>query len=471
MARSRTRRRPHRSHRSNPARPHPTRPRRPRVDVSSYLIQLRESIARWLPSNSLPLIDGRRWSDRMLVIAAVLMAWAAGSTLGQRFAAARDAVVKMYPSRKRPGGTYEGFVAALTRRGPGLLSVLVGHLREQTRRTAEAHGCWEVGGRLAFAVDSTKLDLPMSRANEDEQAGFGVASKGGSWPQVLLGTLVHLGTGLPWSWRCAGARGSERDLLRTMLEDLPQRSLLLADAGFVGFDLMKSILACGHASIIRVGANVRLIEKLGYAVKEHDGIVYLWPNEAQAKGLSPLVLRRVTVVDGRNRKMVLLCSVLEASELSDAQAAELYRRRWGIELFYRTLKQTLGRGKLLSDCPEHAYAEAEWTMVGLWVLGLALLSERPAEAEADRPGPGPSVAMALRAVRDAMGGRIAPGRRDLRVVLRSCLKDAYVRRSAKAARHWPHKKRCKPPGEPLARMAEESEVELAQRLRSGRVAA
>ena len=110
-ARSRTRRRPHRSHpaRPHPARPHPARPRRPRVDVSGYLTQLRESIARWLPAKSLPLIDdARRWSDRMLVIAAVLMAWAPGGTLGQRFAAARDALVKMYPSRKRPGGTYEG---------------------------------------------------------------------------------------------------------------------------------------------------------------------------------------------------------------------------------------------------------------------------------------------------------------------------------------------------------------------------
>ncbi len=430
--------------------------------VATYLNQLRQSIGDWLPATSLPLIDGLRWSDRILVICALMVSWSSGTTLIQRFSEARDAVIKMYWSRLRPGKTYGGFMAALIARGVDLLPKLIEHLRKHMQEAAATD--WKIGQWVVFAADSSKLTCPMTVANEQY---LGCASKAKSWPQMVLGTLVHLGSGLPWAWRLGKACCSERDLLMQMLEDMPLKSLLVADAGFIGFEFFKTVLACGHQFVIRVGANVHLIEKLGYAVKEHDGIVYLWPKDMQKRGMSPLVLRRITVVDGRNRTMVLLTSVLESEKLSDGQVVEIYGRRWKIELFYRTLKQTMGRNKMLSGCPEHAEAEGNWAMLGIWMLGLMLLKEKPAEVSIDRQ----SVGKALSAVRNAMGGRIVPGRRKLRCVLEAALKDSYTRKGSKAARHWPNRKNPAPPGEPQARMAELPEVLLAQEIRNRRAAA
>ena len=64
-----------------------------------------------------------------------------------------------------------------------------------------------------------------------------------------------------------------------------------------------------------------------------------------------------------------------------------------------------------------------------------------------------SVASALRAVRLAMCG--AGG--GLTAALAASVGDDYKRASAKKARHWPHKKRDKPPGSPVARIATEEE--------------
>jgi hypothetical protein len=77
-----------------------------------------------------------------------------------------------------------------------------------------------------------------------------------------------------------------------------------------------------------------------------------------------------------------------------------------------------------------------------------------------------SVALALRAVRRAMcgGGGLAAS-------LAASVGDAYQRTSAKKARHWPHKKRDKPPGDPLARTATDEEITLAARLVQKKVAA
>lgn len=92
-------------------------------------------------------------------------------------------------------------------------------------------------------------------------------------------------------------------------------------------------------------------------------------------------------------------------------------------------------------------------MMGVWMLGLMLLEQNPENLTQQQ-----SIAAAFYAVREAMAGRIEAGRRQLRCVLRAALNDACQRHSSKAARHWPHKKNPKPPGEPHARMAEESEI-------------
>src|SRR4029078_5890421 len=102
--------------------------------------------------------------------------------------------------------------------------------------------------------------------------------------------------------------------------------------------------------------------------------VYLWPDTAAKKNGPPLVLRLVVVNNGKH-PVYLVTSVCSAKRLSDSQIVELYRRRWGIELFYRHLKQTFQRRKLRSTSAENARLELEWSLVGLWAMGFYVLLE------------------------------------------------------------------------------------------------
>ena len=425
----------------------------------SYQVQLRQAMSRFLPRAglaTLPGADGRlRWTERLLVVCAVLVAWDPSPALKDRFAAARACLVGMFPGRRRPGATYAGFIAALAKASEALLAAVTGHLRESVREAAGS--CWEVCGWAVFGADGTKVDCPMTRANEES---IGCSSRKKSWPQQLLTVLFHAGTGLPWAFARGGARSSERSHLLAMLDTLPPNAMLLADAGFTGYDLLKAVTDSGRSFVIRVGSNVRLLTKLGYAARESDGLVYLWPDAKQKKRMEPLVLRRVTLTDGRNRTIHLLTDVLDAGRLSDAAAVEVYRLRWGAELLFRSLKQTLARRKVLSDCPAHARVELDWAAVGLWLLALM-------NAHAAGAGGRPSTASALRAVRSAMAGRGG----GLWAALSRAVRDTYRRRGAKTARHWPHKKRDKPPGDPKARTATAEEVALAMELKRQRPAA
>ena len=420
-----------------------------------YQTELQKAMSQFLPHRGLPLMsdDGRvRWTDRLLAMTAILMTWATEPTLQDAFSAARDSAAEMYDSRRRPGCTFAGFAKAWARASLRMLEVLGTYLRQTVQYVAGARWRWREW--VVLAVDGTRLDCPRTRANE---RAFGCAGKPGTGPQMLLTTLFHLATGLPWAWRRGRGDESERGHLEAMLSLLPIKTLLVADAGYVGHEMLGMLIAAGHDFVIRVGRNVRLLRKLGYTIQERGDTVYLWP-QGRRRDHPPLMLRLVWVQTGR-RRMALLTSVLDGRCLRDAEVAALYRMRWGIELLYRSLKQTMQHRKMLSERPEHALLELDWAMTGLWMLGLMT-----AKATPKGPDRQPwSVAKALRVVRRAVRrvGRPRPAG-GLRRLLRGAVRDRYVRHRPKAARYWPRKKTESPPGLPKIRTATNSERLKAQ---------
>lgn len=427
-----------------------------------YHKQLLHAMGQYLPHRGLPLQtkDRRvRWSDRILVITAVLMVWSGASAALDAFHEAREGVVSMYKTRRRPGGCLSGLLARLRTSTARVLKVLVPALRKATRDVAGDVWYWREW--ILLAVDGSRINCPRTRSNEQ---AFGCAGRKKTGPQQFLTTVFHVPTGLIWDWRRGRGTTAERTHLRRMIPNLPAHTLLLADAGFTGFDLLKALLAEDHDFLIRVGANVKLLRKLGYFVREYDQIVYLWPLDKRNE--EPLVLRLIRVHDGR-KQQCLLTSVLDPKRLSDSHGAQLYRRRWMVEVSFRSLKQTMGKRKMLSTSAKNAEVELDWAVVGLWLLSLMGVGQA---APADRHRL--SVSQALRTVRRWMRSPDArPPAGGIGEALRKCLVDQYARTSSKRARNWPHKKREKPPGVPNIRTATKAEALKAQEIRCKETAA
>ena len=142
---------------------------------------------------------------------------------------------------------------------------------------------------------------------------------------------------------------------------------MVADAGFVGYGLCLRLLRHGRHFLLRVGGNITLLTDLGYYHEERDGLVYLWPQKHRR--CRPLVLRLIVLRHGK-QDVYLLTDVLDPAQLTDEEAATLFGMRWGEEVFYRSYKQTMQRRKLLSRTAATCLAEAQWTLLGLWLLGL-----------------------------------------------------------------------------------------------------
>ena len=387
------------------------------------------------------------------------MIYATDEALQDRFEAARNCVLEMFPSRRRPGRTYQGFIKAHKRIPRKMVGYLKDHLRAHHRQVAGPY--WERLGWVPFACDGSRVEVPRTARN---QKRLGCAGREKTGPQLFVTTLYHMGTGLPWDWHIGKGTESERDHLRLMLAKLPPGSLIVADAGFTGYALMQTMLERGLSFLIRAGSNVSLLEKLDveWEMRSDGQVVWLWPQNQRR--LPPLKLRLIRLPRGSGCKgeMCLLTNVSDATRLSDETAAVLYRMRWGVELFFRSYKQTLDQRKLRSKSPRAARWELHWGMTALLLLGLMSVARI---VERERDPLSLSMAQALRVIRQAMRhSRRERGCSDLAVRLGQARKDEYHRRSAKAAHDWPRKKRETPPGTPKIRCATEDESRRAYKI-------
>lgn len=417
----------------------------------------------WFPPGffgQFPVRGGVRWTPQKLLMAGLLMGFAAETTLAERFDEVREALSGLF-SWWRLGRTYAGFVAAWERQGAVLGPAAAARLRRAQQAAA--------GDRLlrcrwrALAVDGSRFEVPRTRAN---QAALRRAGRRKTGPQLFLTVAWDLATGLPWDYRIGPGTASERGHLRAMLADLPAGALVLADAGFAGYDLARAILAGGRQFLIRVGGNCRLLTGLGFAAAERADTVYLWPQDRRSE--PPLVLRRIVVGTGA-KAVHLLTSVLDPAALTAEEAAILYRLRWEAEVGFRSIKQTLQRRRLRSGSPEAAVVELTWAVLGLWVLGAITVAAQL------RRGADPlawSVALARKIVRRSLRRRFWPARDDGALVreLAVAVRDVYPRPGSKAARDWPHKKTEKPPGPPLVTAASATLIRRATDVRAAMAA-
>jgi lauroyl/myristoyl acyltransferase len=143
--------------------------------------------------------------------------------------------------------------------------------------------------------------------------------------------------------------------------------------------------------------------------------------------------------------------------------------RWGVEVFFRSLKQTLEKRRMLSRTPEAARCELTWALLGLWLLGLMTASAILAR------GGDPlawSAAKARDRVRRSMRRALRRQRPDRSLArdLAWAVKDDYARHGGKKARAWPHKKTEKPPGEPKIQSATPEQRRAAKRVKAKQAA-
>jgi hypothetical protein len=385
-----------------------------------------------------------RWDIHPLIYVVLLMTWCCGDTLAEKFEIARGFYAVCCPKRRRAGKTFSGLEKALAKLP---MPVLRGFAAAFRSRILELFGeRLFYQGWIPLGCDGTRLECPRSEELERRLGTFG---KEGSSPKIWNTSIVHLTLGIPWSWRWGlGGKSSERTHLVQMLRWLPKAALLVADAGYVGYDVLRELCRRPVTFLIRMSSNATFYTDCGEPLDElSECIAYYWPKKTQKEG-KPALRGRLIRIRSRRRKVDvwLFTNVEDPQLLSKEMAARFYRWRWENEGFFRTYKRTLSKVKLACRTMRLVHREAECSMLATQLLICQGALAMPV-ARTDQPPVMCSSRGVLVEVRREI--RHCRTRNDFRERLSKAQRERRSRTTPKEKRQWPRRKTHTPPKPPV----------------------
>lgn len=246
----------------------------------------------------------------------------------------------------------------------------------------EAFGCerevpqhWLWHGRHVKLADGTTVSMPDTPENQAAYPQQKGQKEGLGFPIARMVVLLSLATGMLCGMAmgpCSGKETGEMALMRQLLDQLEPGDILLADRLFCSYFLIAMLLEQGQDFVARLHqcrqANFHRGERLG----ERDHIVVwerperpLWMDK-ETYALMPKTIRvrelevNVDQPGFRTDSLVVVTTLTDAKEYPTQDIAELYHKRWLVELDIRSIKTTLGMDILRCKSPEMVGKEV-WT--------------------------------------------------------------------------------------------------------------
>lgn len=403
-----------------------------------------------------------RWDLHPLLYVLLLTTYCCGDSLPERFEAARVFYVACCPKRKRPGESFAGFEKAIAKLPMPILRALAAAIRGRVEVVFDDR--WKVGNFIPFGCDGTRQACPRSEELEKRLGTFG---KEGSPPMIWNTSIVHLTLGFPFCWRLGkGGKASERSHLIHMLRWLPAAAMVVADAGYVGYDVAATMIASGVFFLIRMSSNATFYSETDEPLDEfREGIVYYWPKTQRDSKKPPIRGRLMRIHSDRHKVDVwLFTNVEDPKQLPLEMAGVFYRRRWENEGFFRTYKQTLKKVTLMSRTLRLVHREAEASMIATQLLLCQGAIAMPSPKKDALP-----VMCSPRGVLLEMRRDIA-GRRQSKPFcerIGRAQREERDRISAKQKREWPRRKPHVPPHPPvLLRLTNDQKIKIQQHLQA-----
>lgn len=257
-------------------------------------------------------------------------------------------------------------------------------------------GGW-CAGRRVMAVDGTNVDLAETAENVTE---FGYPSGGGSFPQIRLVALGEVGTHAVIAVATGKARAGERALFSGLLDRVRPGMLVVADRGFLSYELWGQAGATGADLLWRARSSMidlPVLEVLpdgSYLSQLSDPVLANKRRDQIRKRVRRLVEvpgHRVRVIEyqltdsgeGENPSETyrLVTTLLDPHEAPATELAEVYHSRWELETTFNEIKTTQrGRGVVLrSKSPPMVYQE----LYGLLLTHYAIRELMVHAADAD----------------------------------------------------------------------------------------
>ena len=234
---------------------------------------------------------------------------------------------------------------------------------------------WRWKRRSVKLVDGTTMSMPDTKANQDEYPQHSAQKAGLGFPIVRMVVLFSLATAMvsgmalgPYS----GKETGETALLRELFGRLVAGDIILADRYYCSYFLIVMLLELGVDVVTRQHQLRTTDFRQGARLGKGDHLVF-WQRPARPEWMDqatydrmPESLRvrelevRVEQPGFRTEALVVVTTLTDAETYTSEDIAELYHKRWLVELDIRAIKVSLGIDVLRCKWPEMVRREI-WT--------------------------------------------------------------------------------------------------------------
>lgn len=242
-----------------------------------------------------------------------------------------------------------------------LMSVFEKSLKLIQRSTPQKSWC----GRVVKIVDGTTWRMSDTEENQKHYPQPGNQKEGCGFPQIQLQAVICLATGLILDWVETPTRVFDGKAWKGVWKNFKERDVILTDRAY-GSYFALAILGDRKIDVVSRLHQLRKKHKTPFKSLGKGDRIEQWKRpfnrpryftlkewKAIPKVIHIRIVEYVVEVPGyRTKKVMLSTTLLDHKKYTKEHLAELYSKRWGIEVRFRDIKSTMDIRELKGRSPE-----------------------------------------------------------------------------------------------------------------------
>jgi hypothetical protein len=224
-----------------------------------------------------------------------------------------------------------------------------------------------LNNRRVIVVDGTGISMPDTPENQAVWPQLSFQKPGCGFPTARICACFSLDSGALLSYAIGNKKNNELPLFRQQWHIFKQGDIFLGDKGFCSYYDTAKLLKQGVDSVITLARRPPVNAANCHKILGPDDLLIKWERPVYTSKMAyskdewaslpkELVLRQIKVsvdIPGfRTQGFYIITTLLDAAQYPAAELAELYFKRWDVELFFRDIKTTMRMDILRCKTPE-----------------------------------------------------------------------------------------------------------------------
>ena len=265
---------------------------------------------------------------------------------------------------KVPSSSTASYCAARKKLDEQTLSEIFEHTAAQLNKIPESG---LLNNRRVIVVDGTGVSMPDTPENQGVWPQWSSQKAGCGFPNARICACFSLESGALLSYAIGNKKSHELLLFRKQWDTFKPGDIFLGDKGFCSYFDVASLEKQGVDSVITLARRAPVSPGGSRKILGPDDLLTAWERPRYSPKLAysreewealpaELVLRQIKVRvkyrGFRTQWFHIVTTLLDAALYPAEEIAELYFKRWDVELFFRDIKITMGLDVLRCLTPE-----------------------------------------------------------------------------------------------------------------------